>query len=304
MRVMTALGPVGPEELGITLPHEHIIVDLRHSLGGFSAVLDDVSLAVDELRAFKEAGGGTVVEVTNECLGRNAQALKHISQESGVHIVASTGFGKRPYFPTIVQELNTNALADLLVKEIEEGIGNTGIRAGIIGEIGTDRDYITPDEERVFRAAARAQVRTGAAITTHTFLEQLIPDQLEILEDEGVDFARVVIGHLGDKRDVDTTLATAARGVFVQIDHIGGTVHQRDEQRAKTVARLITGGYLSQILLSMDICMKSRLHWYGGGGYDYLLQEFVPLLLEEGVDRSAINTMLIDNPRRLLAFEV
>jgi phosphotriesterase-related protein len=304
MRVMTVLGPVAPEALGATLMHEHIIIDLRHSLYAFDAILDDVELAVDELRRFKAAGGGTVVDVTNKAMGRDVRAQERIARESGVHIVAATGYYTEPYYPPEVYELSTNRLADRIVAELTEGIDGTGVRAGIIAEIGTGRDFLKPAEERVFRAAARAQRRTGAAIMTHTFLEQLIPDQLAILEEEGVEPSRIIIGHLGDRRDLDRLRAIADTGVYLGIDHIGAAVHQRDDQRARTVAQLIRHGHLDQLLLSMDICMKSRLHWYGGTGYDHLQNVFVPLLREAGVTQAEIETMLIDNPRRVLAFDV
>ena len=194
--------------------------------------------------------------------------------------------------------------SDLLVGELTRGIDGTDICAGIIAEIGTQRDHITPAEERAFRAASRASRQTGAAIYTHTHLEQLIPDQLDILMDEGVDPGRVIIGHLGDQRNVDRLSYVGAAGAYLGIDHIGATVHQTDRQRAKTVAQLVRDGYLSQLLLSHDICMKSSLHWHGGTGYDYLLTQFVPLLLDEGLTQSQVDTMLVENPRRALAFDI
>jgi len=301
-RIMTVLGPVNSEELGVTLPHEHIIVDLRHSVMGFDAILDDADLAVEEVRAYKEAGGGTIVEMTNACMGRDIQALKRISLESGVHVVACTGYYTEPYYPREVYELSTDKLADKMVAELTVGIDGTDIKAGIIAEIGTRRDFINPAEERVFRAAARAHLRTGAAISTHTYIEQLTQDQLDILEDEGVDLNRVIIGHLGNYRNMDRLRAIAARGAYLQLDHIGFEVNQRDHQRAKTIARLIDEGYVSQMLISMDICMKSRLHWFGGTGYDYLLKDFISLLTAEGVGDEALDIITVKNPQRVLAF--
>ena len=301
MRIMTVSGPVAPEELGLTLTHEHIIVDLRH--WGYDGILDDVDLAIDELRPLKEAGCGAVVELTNEFMGRDVRALKRASEETGLHIIAATGYYTEPYYPPRVYESSTERLADLMVKELTEGIDETGIRAGVIGEIGTARDFISPAGERVFRSAARAHLRTGAAISTHTYLEQLIFDQLEILENEGVDPGRIIIGHLGDLRDLDRLKAVADRGVYLQIDHVGLEDRQPDPIRAKTVGQLVRQGYVSQILLSMDVCFKSRLHWFGGTGYDHILRSFVPMLEAEGLTESEIRTMMFDNPQRALAFD-
>lgn len=303
MRVMTINGPVDPNDLGVTHCHEHVLVDLRHSLSKFDAILDDEELAVDELRALQLAGGATVVDMTNAGMGRDVRALRRIATETGLHIVASTGYYTEPYYTQEVYQLPINRLADVMVQELDVGIDGTDIRAGIIAEIGTGRDFITPAEERVFRAAARAQRRTGAAIYTHTYLEQLVLEQLEILRDEGADPGRVVVGHLGDFRNLDRVYAIAEQGAYLGIDHIGMSVQQTDRQRAKSVARLVRDGFASQLLLSLDVCQKSRLHWYGGAGYDYLLTGFVPLLLEEGVEPAVIQMMLVENPARLLAYD-
>jgi len=304
MRVMTVLGPVDPEELGITLPHDHIFIDMPHSTYGFDVILNDVDLAIEELRFYKGAGGGTIVDVTPEDLGRNVPGQKRVAEETGLHVIAGTGYFVEPYYPSFVYEMNINRLADHITREVTKGIDGTGVRAGIIGEIGTGRKFITPVEERVFRAAARTHRRTGIAITTHTRHEDLLLEQIEILEDEGVDLHRVVIGHLGDQRNMERLRVVAAKGVYLGIDHIGWEIPQRDFQRARTVALLVREGYLSQILLSMDVCQKSRLHWHGGHGYDHVVKTFVPLLMKEGVSESAIRTMLTENPRRLLAFDV
>ena len=302
LRAMTVLGPITPEELGVTLPHEHIIIDLRYH-EDFDLILDDVPLAIDEVAAFKRMGGATIIDVTNGCMGRDVRALKRVSEATGVHVVTSTGFYVERYYTRDVYEKNINRLADYFVSEINDGIEGTGIKAGIIGEIATERDFISPAGERVFRAAARAHRRTGAPITTHTYLEQLLQDQLDIFEDEGVDLRRVIIGHLGDYRELDRLRAVGDRGAFLQIDHIGYPVQQRDTQRAETVARLVEAGYGTQILLSMDICAKSRLHWYGGHGYDYLQTNFRLMLAAVGVSERDIDMMMIENPKRALTFE-
>lgn len=301
MRVMTVDGPVAPEELGLTLPHEHIIIELHGSIDG---ILDDVGLAIDELRPLKDAGGGALVELTNEFMGRDVLALKRVSEKTGLHVVAATGYYVEGYYPSRVFEWRTDRLADLMVKELTEGIDGTGIRAGVIGEIGTTRGFMSPAGERVFRAVARAQLRTGAAISTHTVLDELIFDQLHILEkEEGVEPGRIIIGHLGDQRDLDTLKAVADRGVYVQVDHVGLEDRQRDHARAETVAQLVRQGYVSQILLSMDVCFKSRLRWFDGTGYDHILKSFVPMLEAEGLTESEIRTMMVDNPQRALAYE-
>ena len=305
MKVMTVLGPVAPAEMGIAQTHEHLILDASLvAADPYDAILYDVDLAVEELARFKEAGGTCVVEVTCMGAGRDPEALKRISTETGVHIVMGTGWYREVVYPDYVRQKNPNELADILVKEIGEGVGDTGIRPGIIGEIGTERHWISPAQERVFRAAARAHLQTGTPISTHTtHFGELAVEQLALLQEEGVDPCRIIIGHLGDRRGIDCLLPIAETGAYLEIDNIGfGAPYQIQEERARNVKRLIDQGYLEQILLSMDICTNSQLHYFGGPGYDYLLMKFLPLLEETGVSGREIEIIMVENPRRALAF--
>jgi predicted metal-dependent phosphotriesterase family hydrolase len=301
MHAMTVLGPVDAEDLGVVLPHEHILIDLRHHAFAVEAILDDPDLAVDELQRFRAAGGGTVVDVTNRYMGRSVETQLRVARETGLHVIASTGYYTELYYPPHVYQWTTNKLADEMIAELTIGIGDTGVRAGIIGEIGTMRDAISPAGERIFRAVARAHLQTGAPISTHVLQDELAHDQMDLLEDEGVDLGHVIIGHQGDHRNIDYLASIAERGAFVQIDHVGMEFYQRDEARAYTIAQLVELGYAEQLLLSHDVCFKRLLHWWGGKGYDHMLTGFVPLLREAGVSDVDINRMLVDNPKRALA---
>lgn len=304
MQIMTVLGPIGPDELGITQTHEHLLCDgYLVTADAYDGILYDEELAVDEVALFKAAGGDCIVDPTPIELGRNPKALRRISQATGVRVVMGTGWYREKVYPPYVWEKSTNELADILIRDIVEGADGTGIRAGVIGEIGTDRHFIRPATERVFRAAARAHLQTGAPISTHTtHFGELATEQLDLLEEEGVDLSHVIIGHLGDRRGAHHLIPIAERGAFVEIDNIG-FAYQRQEERVKNVAGLIEAGYLGQILLSLDICLNSQLHWFGGVGYDYLLKVFVPMLKEAGVTECQIEIMLVENPRRALTFE-
>jgi len=306
MYVMTVMGPIDPEDLGRVLMHEHIIKDTWELHPDNNWLLQDVEIAVQEVEAFARTGGGTIVELTCIGMGRNVRALRQISQRTGVHIVASTGFSRQPLYPQMVYETPTVKLADLMVSELEHGIDGTGIRAGIIGEIATERRFIKPEEERVFRAAAMAQSRMGVAISTHTHKGELAHDQLDILEHAGANLERVVIGHLGDRRgdqEVDLHCSLAERGAYIQYDHIGKQLFQLDTVRADMIAEMVHRGYTRQILLSMDTALKTDLHTWGGVGYDYLFKEFVSLLRSQGVSESDIHTMIVENPKRVLAID-
>jgi phosphotriesterase-related protein len=304
LRVSTVLGPVKPEDLGVTLTHEHIFIDLRFDGTGVDGVLDDVGLAIDELRLFQQAGGGAVVDVTNKYLGRNAAGQIRVARETGLHIIASTGYYRMVYYPAHVNELTINKLADVMVDELTRGIDGTEARAGIIGELATERDFITPSQERVFRAAARAHKKTGAPLSTHTWLETLAQDQLDLFVDEGVDLQHVIVGHMGDLSHLDNVHAVLARGAYVQFDHVGMQHFQRDLQRVKNVVQLVNEGHTARLLLSHDVCYKHLLHWYDGPGYDHLLTTFVPALRAAGVSEADVHTILVENPRRILAYDV
>ncbi len=304
-KIMTVLGPIAPEDFGVCLVHEHLIVDswAIWQVPNYSLIVDDVNLVTEEVRRFKDAGGNSIVDVTNIGLGRDPLALQQIARATGLHLVMGTGWYREKAYPAYIQELGPNELAAIMVKEITEGVDGTGIKPGIIGEIGTERGSITPAQERVFRAVARAQRQTGAPLSTHTtHWGELGLEQLALLKEEGVDPRKVIVGHLGDRRDVEIILPIAEQGAFLSIDNIGYHDYQKEERRAQNVMDLIAAGYRSQILLSMDIATLNDLHWYGGKGFAYLLETFVPLLKSVGATDEDIRVMMIENPSRALAF--
>jgi phosphotriesterase-related protein len=195
-------------------------------------------------------------------------------------------------------------LADELVGEATDGVGGTGIRPGIIGEIGTDKPWVSALEERVHRAAARAARRTGLAITTHAVLSPVGIDQLRIFEEEGVDPARVIIGHADSYPVLQHHLAIVERGASVEFDFLGMTfsaLERHGEPRVvELLCELLARGHSERILLSQDVCNDAQLQRYGGHGYTYLATTFLPRLREAGVSATEIETMTTANPRRLL----
>jgi len=303
--VMTVTGPVPAGELGITLMHEHVILDHEQSYrGGFIARLEDPEVAVAELSRFRAAGGRALVELTTGDVGRDPALLRRISADSGVHIIASTGYYTEQVYRPEVHRLTIDRLALMMIDEITVGIADTGVRAGIIGELGTRRRFITPAEERVFRAAARSQLATGVAISTHTYWGgELAIEQARVLKDEGVSPDRIIIGHLGDRRDNDYHVRIADEGVWIQFDHIGKTEYLADRERARMIVDLVGRGLADRILLSCDLSYRSELATFGGIGYAHLLTVFVPLLREEGLDDAVITQLLVDNPRRALVID-
>jgi phosphotriesterase-related protein len=297
--VMTVTGPVPAEDLGVTLPHEHVFIDLTREYRG-NGLLNDPDLAESELRRYADAGGRTLVDVTTGGLGGDPAGLRSMAGRTGLHIVRGAGFYRRAYFPPEIDALSTDAVADLIVRDIEEGAG--GVRAGIIGEIGCDR-VITALEERSFRAAARAHRRTGLTITTHAARWPVGAAQLDLLAEEGVDPARVVIGHCDMVPDHDYHLAVARRGAWVQFDTVQG-VHEWDtQQRLDWLRSLADAGFIDRVLLSQDVCLRSDYAAMGGPGYAYVVTRFADRLKEAGFDDVDVRQLLVENPRRMLTGE-
>ncbi len=300
--VITVLGPIAPDEMGITQTHEHLLLDAYDHWGGYEFVIDDEQMIIEEMGEFTSRGGKTICDVTLEEIGRNPQGLARIARAANINVIMGCAWYREFAYPPIVAEKTSAELADVLVKEIEQGVGDTGIRAGLIGEIGTGRHHIKPAEERVFRAAALAHQRTGLAISTHTTRwGTLALEQIAMLDQFGADLSKVIIGHLGDRRGVEHLLPIAEKGVYVEVDNIGYIDYQPEWVRADNVAALVKEGFGDRVLLSEDICMLNHLKYQGGKGYGYLLETFVPMLHERGVSEDAVHAMLVTNPARVLA---
>jgi phosphotriesterase-related protein len=303
MPIVTVTGSIPAAQAGYTLSHEHLLIDLWTLARSYDGILDDECLAIRELAEYRQAGGGSLVDATSGGLGRNPLALRRISEGSGVQIVMGAGWYRERVYPPFIHERDTNDLADLIVTDVMRGADGTDVRAGIIGEIGTERKHITPAEERVFRASARAQRRTGACVMTHTtHFGELAMEQIALLREENVLPNRIAISHLGDRHDTKQLLRIAQEGVFVSVDNIGyvGNGYPPDEVRMRSVSLLIAEGFLAQIVLGGDICQKSHLAAYGGKGYAHVPRCFLPLLRANGVREEAILQMTVANPARML----
>jgi phosphotriesterase-related protein len=199
--------------------------------------------------------------------------------------------------------MSVRELAKLAVKEISEGIANTGIKASVIGEFGTSKDTFTEMERKVFDSMALAAVQTGAVVTTHTTLGTMALEQAEYLKAEGVKPENIIIGHLDLSQNPDTIISVLKEGVNIGFDTVGKNSYCPDTFRAQMLKRIAKEGYLDQVVLSMDITRKSHLKKWGGPGYAYLFETFLPMLLEYGLSEAQIEQLMIDNPNRILKQE-
>jgi phosphotriesterase-related protein len=308
--VQTVTGTLPAEDLGFVLPHEHVGIGSysRHARDPWDkwALINDEDLLADELRRFQAQGGGCIVDLTNIGLGRNPERLRRLSERTGVPIIMGSGWYRGSWGApeAFIDRRTTSELADELVREFEEGVGPERIKPGVIGEIGTDRTWVNAQEERVFRAVARAARATGMGIMTHAMRPRVGIAELDILLEEGADPSRAVIGHVDLCPYLDYYRAILDRGGNIEFDFLGqhsGRMQDAVEPRLiNLLLELLEAGFADQILLSHDFGIAFNLHFSGGNGYVYLSERFLPRLRERGVDDDAIQRMTVLNPRRVL----
>ncbi|MGF1424995.1 phosphotriesterase family protein [Kitasatospora sp. LaBMicrA B282] len=341
--VQTVLGPVDPAVLGRVLTHEHLLALtpgpwLSGGPGDPGAperarrfAAQQVDLAVAALGALADHGFGTVVDLSpygdagRDAHGANTVLLQEISRRTGLHVVSGTAGYRAEFSPAWVRAAGVAELTRRFVADATQGIGGTGVRAGILGEQPTGEGRITAHEARGLRAAARAHHATGLTLSTHTTHGTMALEQLALLAEEGVEPQRVVIGHLDLHPDPDHLRRVLDTGATIAFDSIGKefwdvrtppptgpvpegeytkrAVHRSDVARADRLARLVELGHAEQLVLSQDLTggqlhLNPRTH--GRWGYCYLPAVFTGLLTERGVSERQLDTMLRDNPARLL----
>ena len=305
---MTGLHCVDQEihtPIGRILPHEHIFCDFTRVTGNSDHLLNDLELAKRELEDLKRSGGEVVVDITPIDLGRDAKKLMALSLASEVNIMMSTGWYRKAFYPAYIDELSTKDLAKILIEELTIGIDvGDGLRAfaGLIGEVGVDRDVVSAVEERVLRASAFAHLETGAPISTHSSMYPVGRSQLDILLQEGVNPTRVIIGHADTYLDSDYHIELLDSGVFLQFDTFGRNHMNPHEARMQALLNLISRGYRDQLLISSDRCFRSDLKSFGGLGYDYVVGPLSEEFLARGLTANDIDALLSINPLRALSW--
>lgn len=281
---------------GYTWVHEHLHIDLSGFKNNLDCRLDQYDLICQEMKDLRALGVSNIIEMTNRYMGRNPQFMLDLMRETGINVVACTGYYQDAFFPEHIAARSVEQLAQEMVDEIVIGIDGTELKAGIIAEIGSSEGVITPLEEKVFIAAARAHIETGHPISTHTSFSTMGVEQLVLLQAHGVDLSRVTVGHCDLKDNLDNILRMIDLGAYVQFDTIGKNNYYPDEKRIGMLHELRNRGLLNRVMLSMDITRRSHLKANGGNGYDYLLTTFIPQLRQSGFSQADVDTMLRDNP--------
>ncbi len=344
-RAQTVTGLIDPGDLGTTLMHEHLLLDVSpyfdepeeasvrawvdapltfDKLGYIAAhwhqnldntVILDERFAIDQVSKFMLAGGRTVVDTTNIGLGRDPLALAHISRATGLHIVMGSGHYVRLFHPADIADRDEESITAHIIRDVTVGVGDTGVKSGIIGEIALMWPH-SDDEERSLRAAATAQRETGAAITLHPgFHDSSPPAILEVLAKAGADLTRVVMGHLDTFHDRELLAELASSGCVLQWDTYGneetlfGEVGSgsgdildmpNDDQRIAALEHVAGLGYADQVLISQDVFIKCMTAAYGSKGYGHIVTNIAPRLRGRGWTPGQIDQLLVGTPARLL----
>ena len=270
-------------------------------------ILSDVNLAIKEALEFKNNGGSTVVDVTNRGLKRDPEALLKLSEATGLNIIMGSSWYQKMFHPRDMDDKSVENLTDEIVEDITVGVNGTGIKSGIIGEVGVNGGPITRNEEKCIISAAIGSKLTGAPITIHSGgVGEEKHHTLDLIEKEGVSLNRVIMGHSDWLADhYEFALELIDRNVFLEFDLIGRESALEISPTAKDiqiVTKLVQDGHEDKILLSQDVCFKSNLKHYGGFGYSFVLEKFIPHLHSLGISNSSTDKMLIDNPKKILQF--
>ena len=300
--IRTVLGDVSTAEMGFTMPHEHIFTQPqgRGSKVEADHLLDSEEMAVAALNEFAAAGGRTIVEATPETWGRNAEGMARVSEATGVHVIACTGYICEEHgMQAEVSEWDIDYLAEVMVRDLVEGMDGTSIKAGWI-KAGTAYMHVTPNEEKVLRAGARAASEVGCVLHTHTTNGTMGIEQVEVVQDEGFDMSRMIIAHVDRNPDVWYHTKMLEAGVSLIYDGPGKAKYYPDSIRIEVLRQLVDAGYEDNLMLTNDMGRRSHHKVWGyGPGWTWIKERFLPRLEEEGFSKETIQKFMVETPARM-----
>jgi 5-phospho-D-xylono-1,4-lactonase len=301
--IRTVVGEIVPEELGLTDIHDHLIgtPPQIYASKDSDLILRDETAAAAELERFKKAGGNALVEFTTPDYGRDPAALRRLSNKTGIHIIAVTGFNKGKFSSLLIADRSIEDVSDQILRDFgKPGMDETGVHPGVV-KAATSLNGMTKEEEVSLHVAARVHRETGVPVMNHTEAGTFGNEQLDILTSEGVSPQKITLCHLDRNMDFDYLISLAKRGCFLSFDQVGKTKYASDEARAVMLLSLIRAGYGKQLLIGGDYARLSYWQSFNGSlGPSYLLTNFVPLLQNVGLSQQEVNDILIYNPRRAL----
>lgn len=300
--IRTVLGDVCASEMGFTMAHEHILTNPQGdgTKNNLDHHLDSLPKAIQMLKEFKAIGGQTIIETTPQSWGRNTPGMVVASKESGVHVLATTGYiceehGMEPE----LTNWSIDYIAQRMIDDVEIGMDGTTVKAGWI-KCGAAYNHITPNEEKVIIAGAKAAQHTGCCLHAHTTAGTMGIEILEILEREGFDLSRMIIAHVDRVPDLWYHRKMLEKGAYIIYDGPGKAKYYPDSMRIELLKQLVKDGYEDRIMLSNDMGRRSHHKVYGyGPGFNWIKERFLPRLLEEGISQEVIDKFMIHNPARI-----
>ena len=307
--VQTVLGPIADSRLGFTLSHEHVLVAMGADNHHYPWLFDWERTRANTAQELSEANAGgvdTIIDLTTPDLGRDVEFVRDVAAAAEINVVVATGIWRD--VPRSFWERSLDRIADIFVREIEAGIGQTDIKAGVI-KVANDAEGVTPEGERILRGAARALKRTGCPISTHHWAPAEVGRrQVEIFQDEGAPLDRICIGHSADTTDVDYLESLLQAGVYLSMDRYPGAEDRPDwRQRNATVKALIDRGWAHRLILGHDYAPapvsarhRGDANEVGTTRYLFLSTVALPALREHGVSAGTIDLMMREVPRRFL----
>lgn len=311
MIIRTITGDIAPEPWGLTLGHDHVIAVPPADVDDPDLTMDSEQAGIDECLSFREAGGSAIVEMTTVDYGRRAEALARVSAASGVLIISATGFNKGKFADRLSEPLAVEQIADWMIAEVRSGVcgdrvGGTpergvGMRCGLI-KASSSLNGANSNEQKVFAAAIMAHHATGAPISTHTEKGTWAPEQAALFLQAGVSPQKVLIGHLDLKPDLGYLLEVASTGVNMGIDQFSKEKYLPDSERINLVAALVERGFCRQVMLGGDMARRSYFLSYGGEPGLRHIPFTIAATLRERIGQAALDDILVNNPRRWLAF--
>lgn len=309
--IRTILGDIPPDQLGLTLGHEHLYAAPPADVADPDLRIDDETASIAEAQAFAQAGGSALIEMTTVDYGRDVGVLQRVAKASGIHIVAATGFNKGKFADRLTQDRSIEEIAAWMITEVQQGVRSfspeqpvqeqSQARCGLI-KASSSLDGANPDELKVFEAAIQAQHATGAPISTHTEKGTWALGQIELFQKGKVPLNKVLIGHLDLKPDLEYLLEVASTGVNLGLDQFAKEKYLPDARRVELVLALVEAGYGQQILLSGDLARRSYWKYYGDAyGFTFIPSKVKAMLQQAGLEEAQIDDILVGNPRRFLA---
>ena len=342
-KLNTLRGVISADEVNLICPHEHLFIDLTHeavapkteaekelfygdiemkNLGVLrrnpyivrtNLILDDVDLAVEETDGLAGCGCNLLVDVTSVGIGRDMRKLMEFGKKSSLNVIAGTGLFVHDALPEMYEQKTPEQIAAWMIDEIRNGHCDTGIKPGVIGEIGVS-EKIYPIEEKSLRAAAIASVETDLPVYLHTYpWNRVALDAVKMLLSDGVKPENICICHLDVTFDDEYLRQALDLGIYLEFDNLSkefffepqegafaGGPFETDVARVHKLKELIAEGYRDQLLLANDLCLKASLHHYGGTGYDHAFRNFVPMMRLYGISEEDIHQLICVNPKRFL----